>query len=99
MFLDGIKSWTAWLTEILLPFIEGVLIYTLLLPLRTFYVTMRAIGEGSADSFQHNPPEFKEKVMSKVLKKARPVVEATVVSLVLVLAALAIPAAILYAAV
>ncbi len=37
--------------------------------------------------------------MSKALKKARPVVEATVVSLVVVAAALAVPAAILYAAV
>jgi hypothetical protein len=37
--------------------------------------------------------------MSEALRKVRPVVEATVVSIVLVLAALAVPAAILYAAV
>ncbi len=37
--------------------------------------------------------------MSETLKKVRPVVEATVVSLVLVTAALAVPVAILYAAV
>jgi|FLOH01.1.fsa_nt_gi hypothetical protein len=37
--------------------------------------------------------------MSKVLKKARPIVEATIVSLALVMAALAVPVAIIYAAV
>ena len=37
--------------------------------------------------------------MSEALRKVRPVGEATVVSIVLVLAALAVPAAILYAAV
>ena len=37
--------------------------------------------------------------MSKVLKKARPILEATVVSLVLAMAALAVPVAIIYAAV
>lgn len=37
--------------------------------------------------------------MAKALRKAGPVVEATVISLLLVLAALAVPAAILYAAV
>ncbi len=37
--------------------------------------------------------------MSKALRKASPIVEATVVSLVLVLAALAVPAVIVYAAV
>lgn len=37
--------------------------------------------------------------MSEVLNKVRPVVEATVVSLVLVIAALAVPVVILYAAV
>lgn len=36
--------------------------------------------------------------MSKVLRNARPIVEATLVSLVLLLAALAVPVAILYAA-
>ena len=36
--------------------------------------------------------------MSKALNKARPVVEATLISMVLVLAALAVPAVILYAA-
>jgi hypothetical protein len=37
--------------------------------------------------------------MTEALRKVRPVVEATVVSVVLVLAALAVPAAILYASV
>jgi len=37
--------------------------------------------------------------MSKVLSQARPIVEATVVSVVVVLAALAVPAVILYAAI
>jgi hypothetical protein len=36
--------------------------------------------------------------MSKALSKASPIVEATLVSLVVVLAALAVPVAILYAA-
>lgn len=40
-----------------------------------------------------------EKDMSKALSKARPIVEATLVSLVLVMAALAVPIVILYAAV
>ncbi len=37
--------------------------------------------------------------MSKALKRARPVIEATVISVLLVAAALAVPAAIVYAAV
>jgi len=37
--------------------------------------------------------------MSKALRKARPIVEATVVSLILVIIALALPAAIVYASV
>ena len=37
--------------------------------------------------------------MSKMLKEARPVVEATVISVAIVIAVLAVPAAILYAAV
>jgi len=37
--------------------------------------------------------------MSKALSRARPVVEATVISIVVVLAAMAVPAAIIYAAV
>ena len=39
-----------------------------------------------------------EKDMRKALSKARPVVEATLVSTVLILAALAVPVVILYAA-
>jgi len=39
-----------------------------------------------------------EKDMSKALSKARPIVEATLVSTVLILAALAVPVVILYAA-
>lgn len=38
-------------------------------------------------------------MMTETLKKARPIVEATVVSVVMVLAALAVPAAIVYIAV
>jgi hypothetical protein len=41
---------------------------------------------------------FTEKEMRKALKNAQPVIEATVISLVLVIAALAVPAAIVYAA-
>ena len=41
----------------------------------------------------------KEIAMSNTLSKARPVIEATLVSLVLVAAALALPAAIIYASV
>jgi hypothetical protein len=37
--------------------------------------------------------------MSKALSEARPVIEATIISLFLVIAALAVPAAIVYAAV
>ncbi len=37
--------------------------------------------------------------MSKALKEAQPIIEATVVSVVVVVVALAVPAAILYAAV
>ena len=37
--------------------------------------------------------------MTEAIKKARPIVEATVVSVVMVLAALAVPAAIVYIAV
>ncbi len=37
--------------------------------------------------------------MSKALTRVRPVIEATVISLLLVIAALAVPAAIVYAAV
>ena len=37
--------------------------------------------------------------MSKTLNKARPVIEATVISILLVVAALAVPAAIVYASV
>jgi|APSaa5957512493_1039668.scaffolds.fasta_scaffold106694_1 hypothetical protein len=40
-----------------------------------------------------------EIMMSKALKKARPIVEATLVSVALVAAALAVPAAIVYAAI
>lgn len=41
----------------------------------------------------------KEIMMSKAMKKARPIVEATLVSVALVAAALAVPAAIVYAAI
>lgn len=37
--------------------------------------------------------------MTEAIKKARPIVEATIVSVVMVLAALAVPAAIVYIAV
>ena len=37
--------------------------------------------------------------MSKILEKARPVAEAALISMAIVIAALAVPAAILYAAV
>jgi hypothetical protein len=45
------------------------------------------------------PITHKEIDMSEALQKVRPVVEATVVSLALVIAALAVPVVILYAAV
>lgn len=40
-----------------------------------------------------------EETLSKMLNQARPVAEATVISVAIVIAALAVPAAILYAAV
>ena len=49
--------------------------------------------------FTNHSLEFKEKTMSMTLRKARPVVEAIVVSMALVILALAVPAAIVYAAV
>lgn len=42
---------------------------------------------------------LRRKLMSKALKEARPIIEATVVSVAMVVVALAVPAAILYAAV
>ena len=52
---------------------------------------------GSGQSHNTNAPE--EETMSKMLKEARPVAEAAVISVAIVIAALAVPAAILYAAV
>lgn len=52
------------------------------------------ILQNSFDTTDH-----KEIDMSKVLSQARPIIEATVVSVVLVLAALAVPAVILYTAI
>ena len=43
--------------------------------------------------------QTEEKVMSKTLNRVRPVIEATVISILLVAAALAVPAAIVYASV
>lgn len=40
-----------------------------------------------------------KKTMSKILKEARPIAEAAAISVAIVIAALAVPAAILYAAV
>jgi len=48
--------------------------------------------------FNLNPFD-KEILMSKAMKRARPIVEATLVSVALVVAALAVPAAIVYAAI
>lgn len=52
---------------------------------------------GSGQWHNTNAPE--EETMSKMLKEARPVAEAAVISVAIVIAALAVPAAILYAAV
>ena len=46
-----------------------------------------------------NTTAQEEESMSRMLKQARPVAEATVVSVAIVIAALAVPAAILYTAV
>ena len=46
-----------------------------------------------------NTTAQEEESMSRMLKQARPVAEATVISVAIVIAALAVPAAILYAAV
>ena len=43
--------------------------------------------------------QTEEKVMNKALKRARPVIEATVISVLLVAAAVAVPVAIVYATV
>jgi len=58
----------------------------------------RRVVEITSRNFNHSL-EFKEKTMSKALYKARPVVEAIVVSVALVVVAIAVPAAIVYAAV
>lgn len=55
----------------------------------------RPIGSVQYD----NTTAPKEETMSNMLKQARPVAEATVISVAIVIAALAVPAAILYAAV
>jgi hypothetical protein len=52
------------------------------------------------DQINLNPHhQTEEKVMSKAFSNVRPVIEATVISVLLVVAALAVPAAIVYAAV
>ena len=69
-----------------------------MLPIITFCVTMRPAAE--RDQINLNPHhQSEEKVMSKALNRAGPVIEATVISVLLVIAALAVPAAIVYAAV
>ena len=63
------------------------------------FVLLYAPCCGDHIRFINRSIEFKEKTMSKALKSARPVVEAIVVSIALVVVALAVPAAIVYAAV
>ena len=58
----------------------------------------RRVVEITSGNFR-NSTHFKEKTMSKALNRARPVVEAIVVSVALVIVAIAVPAAIVYAAV
>ena len=53
------------------------------------------IGSDQCD----NTTAPEEETLSKMLKRARPIAEATVISVAIVIAALAVPAAILYAAV
>ena len=70
-----------------------------MLPILPKCVTMCPVVE-RRDRRNLNPHhQPKEKVMSKALNRARPVIEATVISVLLVVAALAVPAAIIYAAV
>lgn len=69
-----------------------------MLLITTLCVTMRPVAEKRSliNSVNH---QVKEKVMSKALSRARPVIEATVTSVLLVVAALAVPVAIVYTSV
>lgn len=62
---------------------------------RTFYVTIRAMFYKNS-FLGPNIHTDKEIMVSKVIKKARPIVEATLISIVLVTVALSVPAAIVY---
>tara|TARA_B110000858_G_scaffold162625_1_gene187807 strand:+ start:29870 stop:30076 length:207 start_codon:yes stop_codon:yes gene_type:complete len=68
-----------------------------MLPIFSYCVTIRPEVE-KEDQLIPTPPS-KEKAMSKVLNRVRPVVEAAIISVLLAVAALAIPAAIVYTAV
>ena len=61
---------------------------------RTFYVTILNIERSKFTNFEKGG--FK---MNKVIKEARPIIEATVVTVVLVGTALAVPAAIIFTAI
>jgi len=69
-----------------------------MLHIYTYCVTIRPEVEEASLSTK-TQPSMKEKIMSKAFTRARPVIEATVISVMLVVAALAVPAAIVYAAV
>ena len=62
---------------------------------RTFYVTISAIFYKNS-FLGSNIHTDKEIMVSKVIKKARPIAEATLISIVLVTVALSVPAAIVY---
>lgn len=69
-----------------------------MLPICPICVTIRAVlwrSHHAIKELNHH----KEQKMTKALNKARPVVEAIVVSVALVIVAIAVPAAIVYAAV
>ena len=69
-----------------------------MLPIISYYVTIRPEFTGRPVNLK---PYYQteEKVMSKALTRARPVIEATVISILLVTAAVAVPVAIVYATV
>ncbi len=74
------------------------LLHTFLLPIGRLYVTEQPALGGERPVLQHQRSR-RGHTNSKMLKEARPVAEAAVISVAIVIAALAVPAAILYVAV
>ena len=73
------------------------LLHSICYLLEAYMLPYNSYWTGSDECFNTNAPEGE--TMSKMIKEARPVAEAAVISMAIVIAALAVPAAILYAAV